>query len=274
MDLLGQIACVFLCLVGGVYATWLLVDCYRRFHADGDNANRCSARKRRSARINWLLQLVGAVTFVVIASAMVTSTVRQHLPLLRQDGASEKDAVCSVQVPGMRPLPPHRLEYDHHQPERPIIGADLCNLPITDADIQALVNCAKDIEYLNLAGTQITDEAILYLKRLPRLTYLALDRTSVSDAGLEQLADLEDLESLTLCGTSVNDAGLAHFSGLTNLQTLLLHQTSITDAGLDSLETLKRLEYLGFANTRITDHGIRQLASKLPRLAEGLSDDK
>jgi len=274
MDLLGQIASVFLCLVGGIYSIWLLVDCYRRFHAGDGNANRCSVGMRQSARINWLLQLFGAVAFVVIAGAMVTSTARQHLPLLRQGGASEKDAGCSVEVPGMQLLPSGRVEYDHHRPGRPIIGADLCDLPITDADIQALLRCGEDIEFLNLTATRITDETIAHLKRIPRLTNLTLARTQISDAGFEQLADLKNLESLSLCGTSITDNSLVHLGKLTNLQRLLLQRTSITDAGLESLETLQQLECLGFTDTQITDHGIRQLASKLPRLAETLSDDE
>lgn len=166
-----------------------------------------------------------------------------------------------------------RLEYDNARPERPIIGAELCDLPITDDDIRALVRDGAEIEYLNLNGTEISDETIPQLKQLNRLTHLNLAHTQITDAGLQQLADSGNLEYLSLTGTRINDDSLRYLRGLTNLKRLDLMHTSITDAGLKSLEELRKLRLIGFSGTRITDRGIRQLASKLPGLAETLRED-
>ena len=83
---------------------------------------------------------------------------------------------------------------------------------------------------------QVTDAALMYLARLPRLKHLHLTDTQVTDAGLKQLAGLKDLSGLTLDNTQVTDAGLVHLAGLKGLKHLNIYKTQVTDAGVAELQ--------------------------------------
>ena len=48
----------------------------------------------------------------------------------------------------------------------------------------------------------------MHLKGLRNLEYLLLNKTAVTDEGLRQLAGLKQLEMLSLHGTRVTDAGV------------------------------------------------------------------
>ena len=134
MYVAAQIACVFLSIGGGLYALWLLGDCYLAARSrttrnkPADRAERMSV----STRVNWLLQFSLAGIFVVVAGMVVTSMASRHLT---QGIPFEAGSLCSAQVPGMSALPPGRLFFDHTRPGRPLVGADLADLPITDADV-------------------------------------------------------------------------------------------------------------------------------------------
>jgi internalin A len=102
-------------------------------------------------------------------------------------------------------------------------GLDLTKLPLTDrwlVDLRGL----KNLQALNLAGTQVTD------------------------AGLKELAGLKNLQWLDLSGTQITDAGLKELAGLKNLQWLDLSHTQITDAGLKELAGLKNLQWLNLGH--------------------------
>ena len=274
MYVAAQIACVFLSIGGGLYALWLLGDCYLAARSrttrnkPADRAERMSV----STRVNWLLQFSLAGIFVVVAGMVVTSMASRHLT---QGIPFEAGSLCSAQVPGMSALPPGRLFFDHTRPGRPLVGADLADLPITDADIQAMmIRYGTDIEFLNLTGTEISDETIQLLKQLPRLTGLTLTRTRISETGFKHMANLGSLECLTLTRTRIADDSLGHLSGLSNLKELRMQYTSVTDAGLEPLGQLQQLQFIACHGAQVTDRGIQQLASKLPRLAKSLSENE
>ena len=83
--------------------------------------------------------------------------------------------------------------------------------------------------------TNVTDEGLVYLKKLTSLEYLNLWATQVTDAGLEQLEGLANLLQLYLMNTQITDTGLVHLKGLTNLEELVLDNTQVTDAGVEKL---------------------------------------
>ena len=90
------------------------------------------------------------------------------------------------------------------------------------------------LEYLNLAGSPVTDAGLAQLQGLTALRWLSLDDTRLTDAGLVHLNGLGQLQNLSLGLTRVSDAGLPHLKPLTGLKTLSLVLTSISDeAGQD-----------------------------------------
>ena len=55
----------------------------------------------------------------------------------------------------------------------------------------------------------MTDDGLLHLKGMTRLTSLSLRGTNLTDAGLVHLEDLTQLNFLSLLDTEVTDTGIA-----------------------------------------------------------------
>ena len=92
-----------------------------------------------------------------------------------------------------------------------------------------------------------------------------LTDTQVTNDDLKQLGRLPQLESLEVTGGTVDDAGVANLSGLAQLQRLYLNKLNVTDAGLAALEKLVHLKVLSLKNTKIDGEGLK-LVTKLPHL--------
>ena len=80
-------------------------------------------------------------------------------------------------------------------------------MSISDIDLERL----KDLEellYLDLSGTEITDNGVKNLKRLHQLQFLGLDGTQITDVGLEHLKGLTKLEMLDIRKTKVTNGAV------------------------------------------------------------------
>ena len=67
----------------------------------------------------------------------------------------------------------------------------------------------EELEELYLDETEIGDEGMNIVRKLPALRALGLVGTRVTDMGIRQLAGLVKLERLDLGSTDVSDAGIA-----------------------------------------------------------------
>ncbi len=94
----------------------------------------------------------------------------------------------------------------------------------------------KTIVYLNLRGTETTDDLLANVAGLTSLIRLHLEKTKITDKGLAHLKGLVNLEYLNLYGDEITDAGLAHLEGLKKLKSLYVWQTKVTDAGVAKLK--------------------------------------
>ena len=121
-----------------------------------------------------------------------------------------------------------------------VLGADTNYLSISfrasakktkDTHLDLLAPLAKQLVWLDIGGTRVTDAGAPKLAGLKALERLHLEKTAVTDAGLEHLKGLAELRYLNLYGTGVTDAGLVHLKGLKKLQKLFLWRTKVTDAG-------------------------------------------
>ena len=117
----------------------------------------------------------------------------------------------------------------------------------------------RQLECLELDGTNITDAGMRHLKGSPQLKDLQIGNTHITDAGLQYISGLTQLQRLSLHNTRITDAGLENLKGLTRLKQLYLGQDPITDAGLKHLKGLTQLEHLSLFNTEITDAGLENL---------------
>jgi internalin A len=117
---------------------------------------------------------------------------------------------------------------------------------------------------LDFHDQKLADDDLKELAGLKNLRYLRLNGTQVTNAGMKQLAGLSDLQAVDLGGTQVSDAGLKELAGLKKLQLLLLDSTKVTNEGLKELTSLKSLRAVNLRKTGVTEEGVRQLQKALP----------
>lgn len=147
----------------------------------------------------------------------------------------------------------------------PAVSVDLHGKGVTDEDLVHLKDLTK-LTYLNLSDNPISGAGLDYLTGLTERLFLLLNETQVSDAGLEHLSGLNKLWALGLGGTQVTDSGLAHLDGLTHLKSLTLGNTRVTDAGLPQIKKLSRLTFLSLNGTRVSVEGRGELMKANPGL--------
>jgi hypothetical protein len=150
------------------------------------------------------------------------------------------------------------------------------------------LNYLDDYKSLNLSGTDVTDEELVYLDRLDGPFGLKLANTKVTDLGVAHLANLSNLCALDLSGTRITDASILHLTKLRDLcrlnlagtcvtdkglrfptpplelNMLDLRDTSISDAAIPQLTKLRYLHDLNLEGTRVSDAGIEALRRALP----------
>jgi len=168
---------------------------------------------------------------------------------------------------------------------------------ITDRGLSHITKL-RELEYLNLGYTFVTDGGMRWVAMLGRLRFLGLEATSITDRGLQHLENLTELEMLWLAFTSVtdeglkylrnmkklrfldlrncliSDAGVVHLAGLTNLEHLIfaarrhppdyVPEAALTDASIPYLARLKKLKYLNLLGSLITEQGLAVLRKELP----------
>ena len=105
-----------------------------------------------------------------------------------------------------------------------------------DKKLQLLNPLAKQLLWLNLARTGVTDKGIESLSKFTLLSRLHLENTSITDAAAPHLSKLKELKYLNLYGTTLSDASTSHLAKLSKLSKIFLWQTKFTDAGAETLK--------------------------------------
>ncbi len=108
-----------------------------------------------------------------------------------------------------------------------------------EVDLDALTDVKDQILWLNLAGTDVSDEQLEAIASFPNLMRLRLERNPVSDAGIAHIANLQYLEYLNLYGTQVTDECIQHIAKLPKIKKLYLWQTKVSDEAIKALKESK-----------------------------------
>lgn len=261
---MDSLAVAFLCIVGVIYSLFLLGDCYASWKGESNAGSSVSPKRQqkcspKTSRKDWWCQAIAGVAFLGIAAILLART-WQDFQLIADGYRGCQVTPSSVQVPGMSAIPARTVLRDSVRPGHPIWGANLGFLAVTDADVRALVKEGTEIEFLILNGTDVTDESIPPLRRLPYLITLALGATQVTDSGCEDLAKIVMLEQLDLFDTEITDRGLASLQHMPRLTSLNLDGTEITDSGCQKLTQIETLEELSLSDTSITNAGLEHLS--------------
>ncbi len=139
---------------------------------------------------------------------------------------------------------------------------------IGDADLVHLSRLTN-LEELVLTGcSRVTNDGLVHLSSLKKMTLLSLSGTGVEDAGMEHIQELDALRWLVLTGSNISDEGLAYLKNCRSLEILGIDFTGVTDAGLAHLAGMESLAELDLSCTDVTDEGLKHLYGlKLDRLA-------
>ena len=115
---------------------------------------------------------------------------------------------------------------------------------------------------LNLGGsTQLTDDGLLHLARMPQLQYLDLSgwESRITDRGLTVLRHLPGLRRLQMCWPQrVTDTGIAHLAGCEQLESVDLMGTQTGDGAIYALVGKRRLRRFK-TGRQVTDAGLKLL---------------
>jgi hypothetical protein len=190
-----------------------------------------------------------------------------------------------LRFPGHRPQMPFP-EIAKLVQDRKVPGLSFQNnRDVMDVDVQALKGL-RDLKYLNLRGTRVTDKSLDALfdmrdlralivndqvsdrglgviSRFFHLRELVLDGSRITDPGMALLKGQKELQHLDIAGTPVTDAGLNAVSALPLTHVRLGPQ--ITDTGLQVFKKIATLQQIDLGQTQVTDAGLQHL-SGLPRL--------
>ncbi len=115
---------------------------------------------------------------------------------------------------------------------------------INHEDLQFLSAIKKQLIWLKLGYTNISDGGLTTIGLLENLTRLNLEHTSISDGGLRALLSLRNLQYLNLVGTSVTSQGVLQLKNLQSLHSLYLYQTKVSRSDWSSIQKV-------FPKTRI-----------------------
>jgi len=129
---------------------------------------------------------------------------------------------------------------------------------------------------IHYVETSMTNDDLKSLENWPDLESLTLDvwpkaAMTYSDDGLVHVGKLSRLTDLCLRSSRVTDAGLVHLAGLTNLKQLSLNDMKVTGEGLHHITNGNQLESIGLSSTMINDEGLKHLANQ--RVLKTLSLD-
>lgn len=103
---------------------------------------------------------------------------------------------------------------------------------VTEDKLRELSKAKENITWLNLSGTSIQDESLVYVGQFTNLTKLKINQTQITSQGLKHLQQLKNLEYLNLYGTQITDDSIESILQLTALKKLYIWQTDITQPGL------------------------------------------
>lgn len=173
--------------------------------------------------------------------------------------------------------------------------------PITGEGLEIICEKYPNLRLLDLSGTNIKNEDLMFLKKLkllrvlkipeithidkkglivltkvhPNLETLDLGGTSIGDNDLTLLTKMKKLEELDLQGVDITDKGVAHIARIPNLKTLDLgHNDKLTIQSLYFLKKKRNLVVKVEHCSGMKSKDIESFISKYPNVKVQVPKDK
>lgn len=129
-------------------------------------------------------------------------------------------------------------------------------------EIRLIFSTSESDSYVD--GTEFNDSD---LKNIPDSTItLNLEMSNVTNNGIKNLPKLPNLICIDLDSTKITDESLKTIGEYKSLKEIWIEQTEITDLGIKYLTELKNLEFISILDTEITEKGIELLRTEIPKV--------
>lgn len=156
-----------------------------------------------------------------------------------------------------------REQYNKYKEEQGGITGSITGLLGPEEDRIDLENEGlKELEDLNLAGTEMSNEGVAILSAIEGLKLLNLSYTMIDDDGLKHIPRNRSLEVLSLSGTRITDRSIDNLMYLSDLKVLSLENTEVTDDSLETLAKHDSLKSLYLKGSKVTMEGMKKIAEK------------
>lgn len=116
------------------------------------------------------------------------------------------------------------------------------------------IGALKNIEFLNISGSDISDKGMAGLVGLKKLRWVCLHNTLMTPKSLASISTIKTIEDLDISAVNMSAADFSILASMPNLVHLSLSDCQISDSQLKSLAACKKLNTLILSgNTKITD---------------------
>ena len=109
---------------------------------------------------------------------------------------------------------------------------------ITKDQLNNLQKLSKQLIWLKLANTNLSDSLMTYINKLNSLTRLDVSNTFISDKGLQHLSSLYSLQYVNLVNTKTTTQGMQALTKNKELNALFVYKTGIDKAAYAQLKTV------------------------------------
>lgn len=192
--------------------------------------------------LRWWIAQGASLEMKVSEAREVPSSVQTLLNRLKAPQSPQRRGIFALKVPrapegALERVRSRGVEVQPLSRNEPFLDVQCSHLgaEFQDAHLQDLVPLSRQITWLDLSGTGVTDEGLSVIAGMANLTRLNLAHTPVSGSGLHHLGKLKYLEYLNLYGTRVDDESVQTLAALESLQALYLWQTRVTAEGIERL---------------------------------------
>jgi Leucine Rich repeat len=116
-----------------------------------------------------------------------------------------------------------------------------------------------NLKTLSLTFTQITDDGVSIVGRMPKLESFWISSPRITNASMDHLTKLQRLRSLGVSVCGMDGDGVARLAELPNLTNLRISGPAIGNDCLPIIARLQRLESLDLGGKNIDDAGMKHL---------------
>ncbi len=105
---------------------------------------------------------------------------------------------------------------------------------LSNQQLNVLQEIEDNIAWLNLANTQITDQAFKFISQCKNVLKLNLANTNTSNIAVNDLKKMTKLQYLNIIGTRIDDTGLKQLCELGSLKNIYCWNSKVTPIGVEN----------------------------------------